>query len=161
MKTNTQAFTYEEYDGIEELSPADASLLRAAQAGTAKAYAPYSRFRVAAAALLANGEQVIGTNQENASYPVGICAERTALSTASSLYPGIPVTALAVSYDNGEGPSNEPISPCGICRQTMAEYQHRFQAPIRLIMGGLHGKVIVVNNAAHLLPFSFSADSMK
>lgn len=161
MKINTQPFEYEEYNSITELTPADAVLLRAAQAATADAYAPYSRFRVGAVAQLANGERVTGTNQENASYPVGICAERTTLSTASSLYPGVPVTTLAVSYNNEIGPSEAPITPCGICRQTLAEYQFRFKSPIRLILGGLTGKVIIIHDAGHLLPLSFSSDNMK
>ena len=114
-----------------------------------------------AAALLANGQVITGTNQENASYPVGICAERTTLSAVSALYPGVAVETLAVSYDNEQGPSEQPVTPCGICRQTLSEYQQRFQRPIRLILGGLQGKVIVIPDAGHLLPLSFSADNMK
>lgn len=161
MQTRTQQVVYEEYNNADGLSPADASLLQAAKEATRHAYAPYSRFRVGAALQLANGERVIGTNQENAAYPVGICAERTGLSAASSLYPGIPVTTIAVSYDNEQGESLQPVSPCGICRQTLAEYQQRFGAPIRLILAGLSGKVIIVPDAGHLLPLSFSAESMK
>lgn len=161
MKVNTQQFEYEEYGSAEELSPADASLLQAAKNATRDAYAPYSRFRVAAALQLANGERVIGTNQENASYPVGICAERTGLSAAAALYPGVAVETIAVSYDNELGPSAHPITPCGICRQTLAEYQQRFHAPIRLVLGGLSGKVIVIPDAGYLLPFSFSSENMK
>ncbi|AWO02149.1 cytidine deaminase [Chitinophaga alhagiae] len=161
MKINTQQFSYEEYANAGELNPADASLLQAAKDATRQAYAPYSRFRVGAALQLANGQRVTGTNQENASYPVGICAERTALSAASAQYPGVAVETLAVSYDNELGPSQHPITPCGICRQTLAEYQQRFQAPIRLVLGGLSGKVIVIPDAALLLPLSFSSENMK
>ncbi|RPE12125.1 cytidine deaminase [Chitinophaga lutea] len=161
MKINTAQFVYEEYESAETLPPADAALLQAAKDATRQAYAPYSRFRVGAAAQLANGQVLTGTNQENASYPVGICAERTTLSAVSALYPGVAVETLAVSYDNEQGPSEQPVTPCGICRQTLAEYQQRFQRPIRLILGGLHGKVIVIPDAGHLLPLSFSADNMK
>ena len=108
---------YEEYASAQELAPADAALLDLAQNVTRDAYAPYSRFRVGAAARMSNGQIITGTNQENASYPVGICAERTLLSVAASLYPGVPVETLAVSYYNEQGNSDRPISPCGICRQ--------------------------------------------
>lgn len=161
MKINTQQFSYEEYTSAADLSPADASLLQAAKDAARQAYAPYSRFRVGAALQLANGQRVTGSNQENASYPVGICAERTALSAAASLYPGVAVETLAVSYDNELGPSQHPITPCGICRQTLAEYQQRFRTPIRLVLGGLSGKVIVIPDAILLLPLSFSSDNMK
>ncbi len=161
MKINTAQFDYEEYESAETLPPADAALLQAAKDATRQAYAPYSRFRVGAAALLTNGQVVTGTNQENASYPVGICAERTTLSAVSSFFPGVAVETLAVSYDNEQGPSEQPVTPCGICRQTLAEYQQRFQRPIRLILGGLRGKVIVIPDAGHLLPLSFSSDNMK
>src|SRR5882757_3328246 len=97
---------FEEYASDRELTAGDAALLAAARDATVNAYAPYSRFRVGAAARLVNGEIVTGTNQENASYPAGICAERTLLSTAASLFPGVAVDVLAISYFNENGPSN-------------------------------------------------------
>lgn len=152
--------TYEVYDDIGQLSGTDASLLHEARAATKHAYAPYSGFRVAAVLLMANGERVTGTNQENASFPVGICAERTALSAASSLYPDVAVLTIAVSYDAESG-SHQPVSPCGICRQTLVEYQQRFNTPIRLVLGGQTGPVYIIPDAAELLPLSFSAGNMK
>lgn len=160
-RTTRHIIEFETYADSSALPAGEASLLQRARSATKDAYAPYSRFRVAAAALLANGEILTGTNQENASYPVGICAERTVLSAASSLYPGVPVQTIAVSYDNELAPSTEPIAPCGICRQTLMEYQARFNGPIRLILSGLTGKVIVVADSADLMPLSFSAKSMK
>lgn len=160
MEKKMQQVEYEEYKDASALPPEDLSLLELARRAAEDAYAPYSRFRVGAALLLANGQTVTGTNQENASYPVGICAERTALSTASSLYPGIPVLALAVSYRNELGTSEKPISPCGICRQTICEYQQRYKTPIRLIMAGLSGPVIVIRDAGDLMPLSFSSSDM-
>ncbi|WP_262707098.1 cytidine deaminase [Chitinophaga barathri] len=160
MEKKIQQVEYEEYKAASELPADDLSLLEMARKTVEDAYAPYSRFRVGAALQLANGQRVTGTNQENASYPVGICAERTALSTASSLYPGVAVQALAVSYRNELGSSVKPISPCGICRQTICEYQQRFGTPIRIIMAGLTGPVIIIRDAGSLMPLSFSSSDM-
>lgn len=161
MKKVKQSFEYLQYEDVQFLAPEDAALLVHAQGATGHAYAPYSKFRVAAVVKLDNGQTVTGTNQENASYPVGICAERTALSAASSLYPGIGIEAIAVSYDNENGSSNSPISPCGLCRQTLVEYEMRQGKPIRIIMGGQTGAILLIDSVRDLLPFSFSADSMK
>ncbi|MET6998345.1 cytidine deaminase [Chitinophaga defluvii] len=160
MKKYQQQFEYDVYDDQTSLSAADAALLQIARDVTQHAYAPYSHFRVGAAARLVNGETITGTNQENASFPVGICAERVALSTASSLYPEVAIDTIAISYHNLEGESNKPISPCGICRQTLAEYEQRLHRPIRLVLGGLQGKVFVLQTASHLLPLSFSSNDM-
>jgi cytidine deaminase len=122
---------------------------------------PYSNFRVGAFAKLTNGKTVMGTNQENASYPAGICAERTLMSVASTLFPNVAIQTIAISYDNLKGKSDHPISPCGICRQSLVEFQQRTNHPIRIILGGMEGKVQVIENAANLLPFSFSADDLK
>jgi cytidine deaminase len=161
MKKLQQTFEYLCFDDISALEANDAELLQLARAVTAQAYAPYSHFRVGAAIRLANGQTVTGTNQENASFPAGICAERVALSAASSLHPGAPMQTLAISYDNRQGDSHEPVSPCGICRQSLAEYEQRQQQPIRLILSGLQGKVYVIASATQLLPLSFSASDMK
>jgi cytidine deaminase len=161
MKKQQQSLEYFCYDDISELEENDNALLNAARKVTEQAYAPYSNFRVGAVIQLANGQTVNGTNQENASFPAGICAERTALSAATSLYPGIPVQTIAVSYHNLQGSSGHPISPCGICRQTLAEYEQRQQQPIRLILGGQSGKVYVIPAATSLLPLSFSAKDME
>lgn len=152
---------YDEYDSIDQLAKEDADLLRTAYNATGIAYAPYSNFHVGAAAILANGQTVLGSNQENASYPVGICAERVLLSAASSVYPKVPVLTMAISYRNAEGKSNKPIPPCGICRQTLVEYESLLKHPIRIILGGLEGKIYILNSAQSLLPFSFSGEDMK
>lgn len=160
MKKYQQQFEYEVYDDLTTLPAADAALLQTAREVTKHAYAPYSHFRVGAAIRLVNGEIITGTNQENASFPVGICAERVALSTAASLYPEVAINTIAISYHNLEGESNSPISPCGICRQTLTEYEQRLHRPIRLVLGGLQGKVFVLQTASHLLPLSFSSSDM-
>lgn len=161
MVTKNTSFQYQEFDNIEELSTDDKALLEKAKKTTSDAYAPYSGFLVGAVALLVNGETVTGSNQENASYPVGICAERTLLSAASSLYPGIGIQTIAISYNNTHGESNRPVSPCGICRQTLVEFENRTKQPIRLILSGLTGKVQIIEKASFLLPFSFTEEDLK
>jgi cytidine deaminase len=161
MKKKEQHFSYEEYDSVEELDKEDAQLLNAAKAVTKNAYAPYSHFRVGAVAKLENGQIVSGTNQENASFPAGICAERVLLSTAASLYPGEPIQTLAISYQNEKGPSDRPISPCGICRQSLQEFEQRTGKTIRLVLGGQEGKVHIIPQSGLLLPFAFTSDELE
>ena len=161
MEKLQHSLEYLSYDDISGLEAPDRALLEAARKVTEQAYAPYSEFRVGAVIRLANGQTVNGTNQENASFPAGICAERTALSAATSLFPGEPVQTIAISYHNLNGASRHPISPCGICRQSLAEYEQRQQQPIRLILSGQEGKVYVIPAATPLLPLSFSAKDME
>jgi len=148
------------YDNIEALNNQDAWLLNEAREVTQNAYAPYSNFYVGAVAKLINGEIVAGTNQENASYPVGICAERVLLGNAATLYPGIAIDTIAVSYDGHETKSDHPISPCGMCRQSLLEYESRVNNSIRLILAGQQGKVYILKSARFLLPFAFSKEEM-
>lgn len=157
----TSSFDFEVYDSINDLSADDAALLQQAKEITKIAYAPYSNFHVGAVAKLVNGEIVFGTNQENASYPVGICSERTLLSVASSLYPNVAITTMAITYDNKKGSSNKPASPCGICRQTLAEFETRVKQPMRLILSGLEGKIYIIPKASLLLPLGFGSDDLK
>jgi cytidine deaminase len=154
-------FEFDVYDSINDLAEEDAALLRGAIEVTKNAYAPYSNFHVGAKARMFNGELISGSNQENASFPVGICAERTLLSVAASIFPNEPIDTIAISYDNLNGDSNHPISPCGICRQSLVEYEARGKKSIRIIMAGKEGQVYVLDTAKRLLPFSFTADDMK
>jgi cytidine deaminase len=160
MKKKELHFSYEEYDSADELKKEDAGLLKMARTVTANAYAPYSHFRVGAVAQLENGQTVTGANQENAAFPAGICAERVLMSTAASLYPGVPIHTIAISYQNERGPSDRPISPCGICRQSLQEFEQRTGQPIRLILGGQEGKVQIIPQSTLLLPFAFTADEL-
>jgi cytidine deaminase len=153
-------FSVEIYDSSDELAAGDAALLASARTTTKQAYAPYSKFLVGAVAAMANGETVAGTNQENASYPVGICAERVLLSITASQYPGMAIKTIAISYHNLHGESAHPISPCGICRQTLVEYEERVNHPIRIIMSGMNGQVFIVESARKLLPLSFSPSDL-
>ena len=160
MKENKFEFSYQVYDDISELTEKDAWLLNEARAVTEQAYAPYSNFHVGAVAMLANGEVVAGTNQENASYPVGICAERVLLGNAATLYPGVTIDTIAISYNSEAVKSDHPISPCGMCRQALLEYENRLNNPIRLIMGGMEGKIHVIKTASLLLPFAFTSEEL-
>jgi cytidine deaminase len=160
MDIRKHSFDYQFYPDSNALPAADRKLLEEARAVTAQAYAPYSQFYVGAVMMLDNGVIVNGTNQENASFPAGICAERVALSAASSLYPGVPIHTIAVSYNNPNGSNDRPISPCGICRQTLSEYEGRQQHPIRVILGAQTGEVYVLETSRHLLPFVFTSGDM-
>lgn len=160
MKENKFEFQYEVYDDINGLTPGDAELLRKARAVTKQAYAPYSNFFVGAAAKMNNREIVLGTNQENASYPVGTCAERVLLGNAATLFPGTAIDTIAISYDSKTVKSDHPISPCGMCRQALLEYEGRTNQPIRLILGGQEGKIFVIKTASSLLPFAFSGSEL-
>ncbi|MGB4844281.1 MAG: cytidine deaminase, partial [Ferruginibacter sp.] len=112
MNKEKYQFSYDVYNSAADLSEADAELVKEAREITTSAYAPYSKFNVGAVARLVNGELIAGTNQENASYPVGICAERVLLSSAATLHPNIAIDTIAISYDNTKGKSDHPISPC-------------------------------------------------
>ena len=163
MKKTNFKFEYEVYDSVNELNEKDAKLVEKARKVTKLAYAPYSHFHVGSAAILSNGKIVTGTNQENASYPVTICAERSLLSTASSLYPNAVIDTMAISYHNQTEKSNslKPISPCGMCRQSIMEYEVRANQNIRIILSGIDGKIYIINTIKHLLPLSFTSADLK
>lgn len=160
VKIKNISFTYREFDNPEELEPLDLGLLNSAKKAAENAYAPYSGFKVGAAVRLASGKIVIGTNVENAAFPSGICAERTALSAASSNFPGDTPVALAVSAVIENGAASDVVSPCGNCRQVIAEEEYRNRIPIRIILDGKN-KVIVVEKGTDLLPIQFYRDSLK
>jgi len=160
MKEQKFEFSIQVYEGIDELDNSDRKLLIEARNATTKAYAPYSHFFVGAAARLSNGQIVTGSNQENASYPVGICAERVLLGSASSLYPDTPIEAMAISYQSERVKSDHPISPCGMCRQSLQEFEIRTNKKLRLILGGMEGKVYVLSNASLLLPLAFTNEEL-
>ena len=160
LMKNELNITYELYDNDAALEAKDLALLILAREASAGAYAPYSKFLVGAAAMLNNGKIITGTNQENASYPVGICAERVLLSAAAVLHPNEPRARLAISYSNLNGLSDKPISPCGICRQSLLEYEERMKQGFKIIMSGLTGKILIISSAAALLPFSFGSSDL-
>lgn len=160
MKEKKFQFSYTLVEDSLALNEEDVALLQLARKTTKKAYAPYSRFNVACAAKLANGKTVVGSNQENASYPVGICAERALLATVGTQYADEPIVTLAVSYHSQNGSSNRPISPCGMCRQALSEYEKRTGSPIRLLLSGMEGPVYIINTIKDLLPLAFSNEDL-
>lgn len=155
MKKEQLHIDYEVYESSSALNESDRRLFAAAQQATASAYAPYSSFRVGAAAELQNGEIITGGNQENVSYPAGLCAEGVVLAGAASRFPGMPVKTLAITFVSDVVKSDHPIAPCGICRQTLQEFEERTGSPVRLLMGGSEGRVVIVPQASSLLPFAF------
>ena len=161
MEENKFEFNYKVYRDIDELPEEQQWLLNEAREVTEQAYAPYSNFQVGAVAKLANGEIVTGSNQENASFPVGLCAERVLLASISSLFPKIPIETIAISYKSENHKSDHPISPCGICRQSLQEFESRVNHPIQLILGGLTGPVYIIDSASRLLPLAFTREELR
>ena len=141
---------------MEELSEAERHLIALAIEGTKRSYAPYSKFHVGAAVLLDNGVELIGCNQENAAYPSGLCAERTALFSAGAQYPEVPVRMLAIAARGTDGElEEEPVGPCGSCRQVIIESETRAGGPIRILLYG-QNYVYVIDGIRKLMPLTFS-----
>ena len=147
---------FDVYNSAKDLDKKDAELLLAAQKMVKTAYAPYSEFHVGAAVLLENGKIVTGNNQENAAYPSGLCAERVAIFYASAQYPNVAVKAVAVAVKSKNMVNREPLSPCGGCRQVIAEYENKAEKPIRIIMSGEKGQIYIAKSIESLLPLMFS-----
>lgn len=145
------------YDSLNELKNDDQNLISAAVKARQKAYAPYSSFNVGASVLLENGEIIEGNNQENASYPSGLCAERVAVFYAGAKYPGMKIKAIAITAASLNHEVSEPAAPCGNCRQAISEYEFRQQEPIRILLMGETGNVIECNSLADLLPLGFNS----
>lgn len=145
---------------LEELSEEDRQLVEMAVEATNNAYAKYSNFRVGAAVRLENGLLMKGANQENAAFPVTLCAERTAIFAAQANYPEQPITAIAIAAKNENGLLSEPITPCGSCRQVMLEIEDRYTRPLRILLYGQNG-VYIVDTVKDLMPLSFVDASMK
>ena len=145
---------------LKEMEPSMRELVEKAKAMTQNAYCPYSHFHVGAAARLADGQIVAGSNQENAAYPSGLCAERTTLFAANANNPNKPVEALAIAcYTQGHY-TKDAASPCGACRQVMLETEHRFGKPMQVILYG-EDMCYVFDSAADLLPLNFVAENLK
>lgn len=145
---------------MEELSDSEQELVRSAIKATHNAYANYSRFYVGAALRLANGQIVIGANQENAAFPSGLCAERSAIFAAQSQQPEQPITTLAIAASNDEGLLKDPITPCGACRQVILGMEDRYKRPVRILLFGARA-VYAVNSVKDLLPLSFVDANMR
>ncbi|MDO4191230.1 MAG: cytidine deaminase [Bacteroidales bacterium] len=154
MKPVTITITAQLLD-YNELTAQQRQLVDAAKRSSEKAYAPYSRFNVGAAVLLDNGEMVVGNNQENAASPSSLCAERVTMYSANALWPNVAPSAIAIAAFNDAGFLAQPISPCGACRQVLAETEQRYGKPIEVLLYGTEG-ILVFHCVDDLLPFSFS-----
>lgn len=143
------------FSGVHELPDSISDLMERASEIRNMAYAPYSQFKVGAAILLENDQIVLGNNQENACYPSGLCAERTAIYSAGANYPGVVMKAMAITAKSNQQLTSKPVPPCGSCRQTIAEYELKQQAPIPIYFMGEKGEIYLSDSLSNLLPFTF------
>lgn len=143
------------FDSIEELPIDIQNLMEQAIAVRKKAYAPYSKFRVGTALLLDNGKIVIGSNQENAAYPSGLCAERVAVFYSGAMYPDAKILKMAITAASDTNTTTAPIPPCGSCRQSIAEYEIKQESPIEIYFMGEVGTIYKSASLKNLLPFMF------
>jgi len=161
MKIEKISISYEEYGEGEKLPASDSELIDEAVKALEGSYAPYSDFHVGAALLLEDGEVIRGSNQENAAYPSGLCAERVALFYANSEHPGKAVVSLAITVKSDYFTSSEPVTPCGSCRQVIAETENRQNSKIRVIMNGDSGRTRIVDGIENLLPMMFHEEKLR
>jgi cytidine deaminase len=145
----------EVYDNIEALNKEQQQLIDAAIKALDTAYAPYSQFKVGAALLMEDGSIVSGSNQENAAYPSGLCAERVAFFTAGSQFPGKVIKSVAITTSY---PLEQPIAPCGACRQVMAEYELKQKSPVSVLLHSENAKIYHIESCQSLLPLYFSGE---
>lgn len=144
---------------MDELSAADRQLVEQAKQATANSYANYSHFHVGAALRLADGSIQIGANQENAAFSSGLCAERSAIFAAQAMHPEHAITALAIAACNANGFTQEPVTPCGACRQVILEMEDRYQSPVRILLYGQR-VVYCLESVRDLMPLSFVDKNM-
>ena len=160
IRTINIPFSYTEYEKQEELDFLDMELITVARDTALNAYAPYSKFRVGAAIRLDNGIIVRGTNVENAAFPSGICAERSAISNSVSNHPDAKPVALAIAALTEDGLTEYPVPPCGNCRQVIAEEESRIGNKIKIILSG-KSKTIIMDGIGNLLPLQFNKENLK
>ena len=157
----TFSTTYKSYGSIDELIPIDKKLLKKAEEILEQAYSVYSGFSVGAAALLDNGEIIVANNQENIAYPSSMCAERVLFYFCKSNFPNCLIEKVAITVKAVEKIIDEPISPCGACRQVMFEYERNQQNSIKILLKGEVGKVFELSSIEDLLPLAFKTDILK
>ena len=146
---------------LNELSAQEQQLVANAKSAFKTAYAPYSGFLVGASVLLENGEVINGSNQENVAYPSGLCAERVALFYAGAKFPDVKINTVAISVLSKNFEVKDVISPCGACRQVMAEYEEKQHRPIKVILHSPTDEVLIANKVEDLLPFMFKSPLLK
>ncbi len=155
MKEITITSQFSVYDSLEELPKEIQDLMSQAVTIRKNAYAPYSKFRVGAALLLDNNNVVLGSNQENAAYPSGLCAERVAIFQAGAIYPNAKILKMAITAASDTNLTSTPIPPCGSCRQSIAEYEIKQETPIEIFFMGETGVIYKSDSLKNLLPFMF------
>ena len=146
---------------FNELDEAEQQLINMAESAYSNAYAPYSGFLVGTAVLLENDEIICGNNQENVAYPSGLCAERVALYYAGANYPNVKVKTIAISAKSKTYDITDVVSPCGACRQVMAEYQQNQNKNIRVLLHSPNNEVLIANSVEDLLPFMFNSEQLR
>ncbi|MCI5055012.1 MAG: cytidine deaminase [Flavobacteriales bacterium] len=154
-------FSYKKIDNSEHLAKEDRDLLEIAERASKNAYAPYSRFHVGAAVRLDNGFVIEGNNQENIAYPSGLCAERVAIFSASAQYPNAEIEAIAIYASSTEFKVENPVTPCGACRQVLAEYELKQKRSIKLLLSGQTEQIFEIESASILLPLLFNENGLK
>ena len=155
MKEITFTTTFNAFDTVEELPNDVQDLMTQAIEARKNAYAPYSKFRVGVAIALDNGEVIVGSNQENAAYPSGLCAERVAIFYAGAKYPNAKIVKIAITAASDTNQTTAPIPPCGSCRQSIAEYEIKQEQPIQIYFMGEIGAIYKSESLKNLLPFMF------
>jgi cytidine deaminase len=155
MKNITVSTHLSVFENLQELPESVKDLMEQAISIRKKAYAPYSKFRVGAAILLDNGKVVLGSNQENAAYPSGLCAERVAIFQAGAIYPDAKMVTMAITAASDTNQTTAPIPPCGACRQSIAEYEFKQDESIEIYFMGEIGMIYKSDSLKNLLPFSF------
>jgi cytidine deaminase len=156
-KTISHTSEVHSYDSVEELSSDLQFLVKKAKSALDSSYSPYSGFKVAAALRLSNGEIVLGSNQENIAYPSGLCAERVAIFSAGTNFPGVEMEAIAIVAKSQHGEVTDPVTPCGACRQVMIELESTQSQPMTVVMTGENGEAWVSESVGNLIPFYFSS----
>ena len=161
MLNNTLTISYQEYSSFDDLDTIDQDLCKEAIKAMATSHSPYSEFRVGAAVKLESGKIVYGSNQENAAYPSGLCAERVALFTIGSTYPDEKIISIAITAHTNNFQITEPVTSCGACLQVMAEYEKKQSYPIEVLFYCQNGSIIKTKGIKSLLPFAFAETRLK
>lgn len=161
MKIVNETIEFTVYADRSELPDDVQKLIEEAVEAAKNAYSPYSKFKVGAAIELGNGVIVTGNNQENAAYPSGLCAERTAAFYASAHYPDQPFKRMAITSISPDAPSNKPVTPCGSCRQALIEFEQKFNNSVEVWLAAEKGEIIKLKSISQMLPFSFGASYLE
>ena len=160
MKQREITISYTEYESTE-LTELQATLVKQSEKAQESSHSPYSNFRVGAAILLESGEIILGSNQENAAYPSGLCAERVAIFTCGSLHPSKKILAIAITASSTQFDTKDLLAPCGACRQSMMEFEHKQKSNIKVLLKGAENQIVEFGSIVDLLPIPFNCDALQ